>query len=486
MTARRTAAALACAVLVLLVAGVASARPGGGHSFGGGDGGGGFHGGGGSSFHSSGSHGGGDLGLTMTLVLLAATFGSVVLAIKHKTPGWVSTTAADAPEDGATRGLADLRARDRNFSRVLLDDFVHELYVRAHMARGDVAAMRKLAPYLSPEVRKALLDRGRVVSTVSAVVVGRADVVRAEIRGARDQARIAVQYEANFTETDASGTAVRIYARETWSFARRLSATSRPPHEVHAFNCPKCGAPVERDDSCAACRTAFDIAAHEWRCIAVTVHDEEVSPPPLGGYQPEQATDAPTLRSPELALRMAELREEDPEFDVASFEARVRTIYAKQNAAWSSLRWAEFRPWCTDRLWQSNAYWIDAYRDQGLRNRMDDAVVATITIAKVERDPFFWAITVRVFASAIDLTVHAQTGRIVGGSKKARSYSEYWTLVRAADRRGRASTDAQCPSCGAPLSVGLGGQCDHCGVKLTGGAFDWVLSKIEQDDVYRG
>jgi hypothetical protein len=32
----------------------------------------------------------------------------------------------------------------------------------------------------------------------------------------------------------------------------------------------------------------------------------------------------------------------------------------------------------------------------------------------------------------------------------------------------------------------MAGTCDHCGAHVTGGEFDWVLSKIEQDDSYRG
>jgi hypothetical protein len=32
----------------------------------------------------------------------------------------------------------------------------------------------------------------------------------------------------------------------------------------------------------------------------------------------------------------------------------------------------------------------------------------------------------------------------------------------------------------------MAGACTSCGAKITAGSFDWVLSRIEQDDVYRG
>ena len=30
------------------------------------------------------------------------------------------------------------------------------------------------------------------------------------------------------------------------------------------------------------------------------------------------------------------------------------------------------------------------------------------------------------------------------------------------------------------------GTCEYCAVKVTGGEYDWVLSRIEQDEVYTG
>jgi hypothetical protein len=32
----------------------------------------------------------------------------------------------------------------------------------------------------------------------------------------------------------------------------------------------------------------------------------------------------------------------------------------------------------------------------------------------------------------------------------------------------------------------MAGACTHCGAHVTSGEFDWILSKIEQDDSYRG
>ena len=67
-----------------------------------------------------------------------------------------------------------------------------------------------------------------------------------------------------------------------------------------------------------------------------------------------------------------------------------------------------------------------------------------------------------------------------------RAYTEYWTLIRGTHRRGPTRTDLACSNCGAPLDVNMAGHCKYCSQKVTTGDFDWVLSRIEQDEVYAG
>ena len=43
------------------------------------------------------------------------------------------------------------------------------------------------------------------------------------------------------------------------------------------------------------------------------------------------------------------------------------------------------------------------------------------------------------------------------------------------------------PCCGAPLdNVSQTGVCGYCDTKITTGDFDWVLSRIDQCEVYSG
>jgi ferredoxin-thioredoxin reductase catalytic subunit len=109
-----------------------------------------------------------------------------------------------------------------------------------------------------------------------------------------------------------------------------------------------------------------------------------------------------------------------------------------------------------------------------------------VELARITTDKWFDAVTVRVRATSIDYVV-SDDGDLVSGSRtKQRKYTEYWTLIRSVARKGAAGEAMVCPSCGGDLDINMAGHCAHCAVKVTTGEFDWVLSRIEQDEVYRG
>lgn len=518
---RRWGAGVVIAVpLGLGVATLAEAgeRPGGGSSFSGGSrsgGGGGFSGGGGSSWSGGGgsssySGGGGDLGPGGLLISVLGL--GIVIAINiakqaaGDNDGWSS--ASDDIDYGAVFAtppqpfaplrprpvsLAPLREHDPSFSQILLEDFLYELYARAHEARASADDLAQLAPYLDAKARNALTTRGnRKVLAVGGVIVGSMRVAKLERKDGWDA--IEVEYETNYTEVYSGGGGggegrLGYYARERWHFVRRQGVASRKPDETRGFNCASCGAPVEHSerDACSYCGAKHGTGEFDWSCNGIALEREETRGPALTGYAPEVGTFDATVLDARLDPQLASLQALDPEFDLTRFRARVELIYHELNEAWSSLRWQDARPFLSDRLWLSMRYWIHAYEQQGLRNEMLDARVDRQQIAKVEHDPFFHAITVRVWATAIDKTVHRQTGAVVGGNPhEPRHYSEYWTFIRSAERRGASSVDKQCPSCGAELRIGMAGNCELCGVKVTAGQFDWVLSKIEQDEAYVG
>ena len=92
----------------------------------------------------------------------------------------------------------------------------------------------------------------------------------------------------------------------------------------------------------------------------------------------------------------------------------------------------------------------------------------------------------RIFATGLDYTVDAKDNVVGGSRRRLRPYSEYWTLIRGAATRGAARVDRSCPNCGGELRINMTGTCEFCQAKVTTGDFDWVLSRIEQDEAFRG
>ena len=108
-------------------------------------------------------------------------------------------------------------------------------------------------------------------------------------------------------------------------------------------------------------------------------------------------------------------------------------------------------------------------------------------ISNIVLDAFYESITVRIFASMLDYTVDEKTGEVLhGDARRPRVFSEYWTLIRRVGHSPSKAAGVQCPACGAPLDrVNQAGACEYCQCVITKGDFDWVLSNIEQDEVYR-
>jgi hypothetical protein len=483
----------------------ADARPGGGHSFGGGGGGrssgGGGGGGGGGGFSGGGGYrggggGGGSVGSWLGFLIVAGIFIPIAVVQRmhdqaDRSSRWDSSEPSPsvdlfAPLPKPSPRLERLRKYDPNFSAIALEDYLHELYARAMRARTSPDEMALLAPYLAATVREALTQRGhRTPSSVGGVVVGSCSIDTLHV-GEEAVAKIEVVFETNYEETGSTGRQVGFWARERWTMQRSIAATSRPPNEVRTFGCPSCGAPVEHDqrEACAHCGTRWDTCDFEWQCTHVHVLEENARPPALGGYSEEQGTFAPTIKEADVDRQLDDLAKADLAAEREVVRVRVGEIYRRMNEAWSSLEWEKAKSITTDRFWLSMTYWIEAYRKSSMRNRMDDARLLGVEFSKVRTDPFYWAITVRVRAEAVDTTVLEPSGELVGGNPyDAREYSEYWTLVRPiAD----AALPKACPSCGATLHTNAAGNCEHCGVKVVGGASDWVLSKIEQDEAYAG
>ena len=388
-----------------------------------------------------------------------------------------------------------IRNLDPDFSAVLFLDFAYALYARAHQARARPQDLDALAPYLSPEVRTSLAARPPAGVPVAEVVVGAMRVVGIDLpapdsqsAGVPAQVRVTLEIESNLTLGDAGSERTQ-YAAETWNLVRGVGVRTKPPQAVRSFHCPNCGAPFASSgsDRCDYCGEVVSGGRFDWTVSAVAVDSVEDRPPALTGTVEEEGTDLPTVFHPLVQARRAELLRDDPATTDQALAARLQLIYGELNAAWTNLDLTPIRPYVSDSLYDYLQYWIDAYRRQGLRNLLQGMRLTRWELVKVVRDRWFDAVTCRIRGTGRDTTVRESTGELVGGRPdRDREYTEYWTLIRGAGVRGAPRADKACPNCGAQLDINQAGQCQHCGARITRGDFDWVLSRIEQDESYSG
>ncbi|HKO62384.1 MAG TPA: TIM44-like domain-containing protein, partial [Pyrinomonadaceae bacterium] len=296
-------------------------------------------------------------------------------------------------------------------------------------------------------------------------------------------------FEANYTELTKPGKQMTYYVRERWELERNRDVLSPTPEQATALHCPRCGAALQQDTTgaCAFCGTRIGRGEFQWFVKNIIPLDREARGPLLTSDVPEAGTNLPSVVQSGFENIRAAFEQNNPNFSWGLFQTRARLIFDELQAAWSSLDWERARPHETDNLFQMHQYWIDAYRRQQLRNVLDQCTVTAMQPVKIAEDAFYNAITLRIGAQGYDYTVDAN-GKIVAGSKNSlRRWSEYWTFIRNRHAKPiQTRVDLNCPNCAAPLKVNHAGVCQFCGGKITSGEFDWVLSKIEQDESYSG
>ena len=237
---------------------------------------------------------------------------------------------------------------------------------------------------------------------------------------------------------------------------------------------------------CSYCQQNVGFGRYDWMLTSLSNRTREPRGPLLTGNVAEQGTDLPSIIDPGAHPRFGELQQKDPALSWDGLTGRVALIFSELQIAWSGRDALRIRPYVSDNLFQSMYYWIDLYTQEQCRNVNENARILRIDLANVMSDAHYDAVTLRVFASGLDYTL-SDSGKLLSGNKsRPRTYSEYWTLIRGSARKGPARSDPNCPHCGAPLKIGMAGTCEYCRVKVTSGEFDWVLSRIEQDEAYGG
>ena len=262
---------------------------------------------------------------------------------------------------------------------------------------------------------------------------------------------------------------------ERWTF-RRAAMARTPLIGVIAMKCPACGAELRLglDGVCAHCKASVTNGTVDW-----VVADVESAA--FVGYSPDSSlgTAAATVDD-----GIAALHSTDKEFSIEVFEARARSAFLALQDAWCKRSLDTGRAFMSPGAYFSWSAQLETMASEGRRNVLEQFEVRRNTPVRVVHGRVFDDLTVRITAAAADYDVD-QSGKVVFGDRSVRPFQEDWTFQRSVGvaTSGKPGTlENTCPSCGAPLSLTQIGECRFCKAAVTSGKFDWVVSRIDQED----
>jgi len=467
--------------------------------------------------HSSGhfGSGGGSVdGLVGLLVVAVIVYFFIRRSSRGASPGSMAATPpmGSAPvaaaltvlgtalEGGAQRGTAALhgqaalgiraatdgiRVRDPGFELEVFLQRAEMIFflVKRGIQRNDAAAIR---PYLDDRIFAAVssgiaraksLHQHALLESLNVRAV-HVDNAACDESGQRIDIHFDLVYRARML-----GEANQVLADEgsdqrhgeRWTFTRSAAATTPGNGGVIASRCPACGGELRLnlDGTCAHCRASVTNGSVDW---VVT----DVQGAPFIGYAPGSSL---AVAAATLDEGVANLRSADPGFSLDAFQARVRTAFLALQDAWCRQNLDAGRAFLSPGAYFTWSAQLETMAAEGRRNIMENLSVLRIDPVQIVHGRVFDDLTVRVSASAVDFEVDKKN-RIVFGDRSVRSFIEDWTFQRSV---GVATTDKPgtlentCPGCGAPIALNQIGECRYCRAAVTSGKFDWVVSRIEQD-----
>jgi len=263
---------------------------------------------------------------------------------------------------------------------------------------------------------------------------------------------------------------------ERWTFVRAAGARTPQDGGVIASKCPVCGAELRLslDGACLHCRASVTNGSVDW-VVA------NVQPAAFVGFGADPLLG---IAAPTPAEGIASLHAADSAFDLNAFVARVKTGFMALQDAWCKQNLEAGRSFLSPGAYFAWRAQLETMAAEGRRDVMEKLSISAIEPVRVIHGRVFDDLTVRISAAAADYEVDAQ-GRVVFGDRSVRPFSEEWTFQRSvgvATTNKAGTLENTCPNCGAPLALTQIGECRYCKAAVTSGRFDWVVSRIEQED----
>jgi predicted lipid-binding transport protein (Tim44 family) len=264
---------------------------------------------------------------------------------------------------------------------------------------------------------------------------------------------------------------------ERWTFIRKTGALTPTNGGVTAARCPACGAELRLnlDGTCAHCRASVTNGTVDWIVAGV----EEA---PFVGYSNDSSL---AIAAPSIEQGIAALQAADPGFSPEAFRERVGTAFLALQDAWCKQNLDAGRAFLSPGAYFTWRAQLETLAAEGRRNVMEQSTVQLIEPILIVHGRVYDDITVRISAAAADFEVD-RDNHIVFGDRVVRPFTEDWTFQRSvgvATTQKPGTLENTCPNCGAPIALTQIGECRYCKAAVTSGKFDWVVSRIAQEDM---
>jgi predicted lipid-binding transport protein (Tim44 family) len=263
---------------------------------------------------------------------------------------------------------------------------------------------------------------------------------------------------------------------ERWTFMRKAGARSAVSGGVTASKCPACGAELRLnlDGTCAHCKASVTNGTVDW-----VVSDIQTAQ--YVGYSADSAL---AVAAPSIEEGLATLAGSDKDFSISTFQTRVKTAFMALQDAWCKQNLDTGRAFMSPGAYFTWSAQTETLAAEGRRNVMENIAVQRILPLRIVHGRVFDDLTVRITAAAADYEVDS-SNKIVFGDRQVRPFTEDWTFQRSvgvitSNKPG--TLENTCPSCGAPIALTQIGECRYCKAAVTSGKFDWVVSRIDQED----
>ena len=286
---------------------------------------------------------------------------------------------------------------------------------------------------------------------------------------------------------------------EDWVMRR-----SRDPEALAAAEnprCPNCGAPLSVDagGQCGFCQAVVPGAKADWlasyinRPSVVDTTADEGRPDGgavAGNRDVDYARAALLGESPPLPTQaeagassgLAAIQAHDPAFNIGGLLAEARETFLRLEQVRGDLDLPGLRPYVSDDLWQAEVARAEAARARGRQPVHAFLEVHSIVVADASSGADGDRLSLRVTAESADHVIDTDSGRQISGDNNLLPWTASMVLVRGPGLTSNPLVGIQahsCPSCGASFNIGEDGRCRGCGKHITGGEFDWILSRID-------